>query len=172
MDQLYFVNLTNNVIGELQITDEDLQRHPRPKDFSEHAFSSILHHIKGWSSETLGKIIAYGLGRGETCGQILTRRTTLEDAWFRDHLGPECGGGMVLEWYAATTLVASVYDKLLIKAFVGHLKKEARKGGMFGTRLDEACRSFSLTHDVDVDTSTVRATLPRWKLAARHGLHR
>ena len=172
MDQQYFVNVAKNVMGELEITRDDLEKHPRAKDFSKHVFQNVLHHIKGWNSTTLGGIVAYGLGRGETSKDIPFRQTTLEDVWFGDGLGIQSSGGLALEWYAATTLVAAVYDILLINAFVCHLKREAAKGGSRGVEINIARRSFSLHHDVDVDTTTLEDHLSQWEIDARFGVTR
>lgn len=157
MDQEYIVNVTKNVMGELEITHDDLEKHPRAKDFSKHVFQNVLHHIKGWNSTTLGKIVAYGLERGETSKNIPLRTTSLEDVWFGDGLGIQSSGGLALEWYAATTLVAAAYDLLLTNAFVSHLKREAANGGRNGVNINVACRSFSLRHDVDEELLDARA---------------
>jgi hypothetical protein len=172
MDQDYLVNVVKNVMGELEITRDALKKHPRAKDFSKHVFQNVLHHIQGWNSATLGGIVAYGLGRGETSKNIPLRRTTLEDVWFGNGLGIESSGGLALEWYAATTLVAAMYDLVLVNAFVSHLKREVTRGGRNGVSIDAAVRSFSLEHDVDVDTTTVEDHLPAWEIAARRGLRR
>ena len=155
MDQKYIVNVTSNVMGELDITHDDLEKHPRAKDFSKYVFQNVLHHIKGWNSTTLGKIIAYGLGHSETSKNIPLRQTTLENVWFGSPLEIQISGGLALEWLAATTLVAAAYDLLLTNAFISHLQREAVKGGRDGVNIDVACRSFSLQYDVDVDTTTV-----------------
>ncbi|OHA26529.1 MAG: hypothetical protein A3C06_03050 [Candidatus Taylorbacteria bacterium RIFCSPHIGHO2_02_FULL_46_13] len=129
MDQQYLINVTRNIMGELEITHTDLEKHPRAKDFSQHVFQNVLHHIKEWNSTTLGKIVAYGLGKGETSKDIPLRRTSLEDAWHGSPLEPEVSGGLALEWLAATTIVAAAYDLLLTHAFVDHLKAKASSGG-------------------------------------------
>ena len=170
MDQRYFVNVVRNIMGELEITRDDLEKHPRAKDFSKHVFQNVLHHIKGWNSTTLGRIVAYGLGHGETSKDIPLRQTTLEDVWFGDGLGIESSGGLALEWYAATTLVAAAYDLLLIKAFVSHLKREAAKGGESGVDIRDACKSFSLRHDVDMDAPAVVDHLLECEIVARRSV--
>ena len=82
MDQQYIVNVTRNVMGELEIIHDDLVKHPRAKDFFKHVFQNVLHLIKEWNSTTLGKIAAYGLGRGETSKSIPLRTTSLDEVWF------------------------------------------------------------------------------------------
>lgn len=132
MDQQYIVNVTRNVMGELEITHDDLVKYPRAKDFSKHVFQNVLHHIKEWNSTTLGRIVAYGLGKGETSNDIPLRTTSLEDAWFGSPLETQVDGGLALEWLAATTIVAAAYDLLRIHALVGHIKARAAAGGENG----------------------------------------
>jgi hypothetical protein len=121
MDQEYITNVARNVMGELKIAPDDLEKHPVPKDFSKHVFQNVLHHIKGWNSGTLGRITAYGLGRGETSEDIPLRRTTLDDVWFGSPLETQVSGRLALGWLAATTLVAAMYDLLAAQALVRQL---------------------------------------------------
>lgn len=143
MDQEYITNVTRNIMGELHITHEDLQEHPSPKDFSKHVFPGVLHHIKEWSSSTLGKIAAYGLGRGETSRNIPLRQTSLEDAWYGTPLEMRVSGGLALEWFATITIIATAYDLLMAHALVDHLKAKAAVGGENGYPVSEifTCRA-------------------------------
>ena len=130
LDQQYFADVTRDVMGKLEITQADLEKYPHARDFSRAAFPHVLHHIQEWNSTTLGKIAAYGLGRGETSEDIPLRRTSLEDAaWHGTLPDPEADGGYRLEWLVATTIVAAAYDFLCANAMVYHLKARARAGG-------------------------------------------
>lgn len=141
MDQQYIVNVAKNVMGELGITQDELMRNPG--DFSLHVFDSVLCHIQEWNSTTLGKIAAYGLSAGETSGDIPLRTTSLKDVYYGCPLELEVAdGASMLEWLAAMTIVAAVYDLLRINDFVRHLHAKATEGGQNGCSVAEAIQSY------------------------------
>lgn len=130
MDQHYLTNLTRNIIGELEIVPDDLQKVDKGE-----LFGAVLHHIMDWNAETLGRIAVYGLARGETSEDIPLRTTTLEETWFGTPPEPELGGRLMLEWIAANVLVASIRDLFFVVALRDALVSAAREGGEEGFRL-------------------------------------
>ncbi|MFA6554397.1 MAG: hypothetical protein WCS89_02700 [Candidatus Paceibacterota bacterium] len=134
LDQEYIVNVTKNIMGELQITNDDLKKHSCVKDFSKHVFQNVLHLIGRRNSTTLGKIIAYGLGSGETSASesIPLRRTSMGDAWYGTPLEIDISGGLALEWLATTVIVATAFDLLQANALEDYIKARVAKGGQDG----------------------------------------
>jgi hypothetical protein len=132
MDQRYFIEVTRNIMGELQITQEDFETHSDVRSFSGYVFPTVLHRISEMNSSTLGSIAAYGLGKGQTSKDIPLRATTLKDVWYGTPLDLDLSGGVCLEWLAATTVVAAIFDILRIHAFVGYLHEKAEAGGENG----------------------------------------
>ena len=137
MDQQYIINVARNIMGELQITQEDFETHSGVRNFCGFIFPTVLHRIMEMNSATLGKIAAYGLGEGETSKDIPLRTTTLKDAWYGTPLELELSGGVGLEWLATATVVGAIHDLLSVHAFVDDLQDRAHAAGAEGLPIRE-----------------------------------